>query len=637
MAQPNEITTKSNDTIAMSPPFRFPLPFDPIRLLAGILSRWPWIIIGMLVFGSIGAIIGKSLTHQTFSISVSLMKRRVPETVQTSEIGQAFRPADLNDATLLATLIASEPLDLAFKRANNGISPSRSAGLVEASQLENTDIFYITYHSFISSEDALQVSGILAEEVIEYTKRLQQSEALSVRAILLKEVTALDKRIEKTNSEILEFAKSKDFIGGESQVAAVLGKLSQLELQLDEARASEKSLKEQLAELNEKIRSHSPLNVRMRSAREELAELRATYTDDNPLVQTKLEAISYLEQQINDLDANKDVNIESFTGTPLGNQLYLDIIDVRNRRADAANRVAALEKQRVVTANRLSDFPAIITQYDALRAKRDSYIGELSLMSKRLKEAEIFASGSPGYWQIFQPPDARNLMPSSLIKKPAILGVAGAFCGVIISIFITLLLTQRSTRRSVLECCACTRAPLAALLPVHPGEPSGFGNFWLSTLAPSLANNRGSLLLCTSALEAEEERKFWDELAIAVSGDTDSLLHVLDLTPDELWQEKALPSNISWSSDDSKIENRTILRASGLPQMQRREHLSHIYRWYTLIAGKKCSLRSYASSRELIEVYLKRCDGTVVFTEPAKGFFRVLADRLSISLTRRFS
>ncbi|MFN9662261.1 MAG: hypothetical protein ACK57I_01865, partial [Akkermansiaceae bacterium] len=69
---------------------------DPIRLLAGVCTRWPWIVMGMVAFGSIGAFVGKSLTSQNFSLSVALIKRRVPQTVQTSEIGKAFRPADLN-------------------------------------------------------------------------------------------------------------------------------------------------------------------------------------------------------------------------------------------------------------------------------------------------------------------------------------------------------------------------------------------------------------------------------------------------------------------------------------------------------------------------------------------------------------
>ena len=80
--------------------FRCPLRFDPVRLLAGVLTRWPWILAGMLAFGSLGAIAGKWLTKQSFSLSVALIKRRVPQTVKTSQIGPSFRPAELNDATL---------------------------------------------------------------------------------------------------------------------------------------------------------------------------------------------------------------------------------------------------------------------------------------------------------------------------------------------------------------------------------------------------------------------------------------------------------------------------------------------------------------------------------------------------------
>ncbi|MGL5017169.1 MAG: hypothetical protein ACRDBP_03475, partial [Luteolibacter sp.] len=83
--------------------FRFPLPFDPVRLLAGVMMRWPWLVVGMILFGTLGTIAGVRMTHQSFAISASLIKRRVPQTVQASDTGQAFRPVDLNDATLLAT------------------------------------------------------------------------------------------------------------------------------------------------------------------------------------------------------------------------------------------------------------------------------------------------------------------------------------------------------------------------------------------------------------------------------------------------------------------------------------------------------------------------------------------------------
>ena len=617
--------------------FRFPLPFDPIRLLAGILTRWHWLVAGMVVFGVLGAIAGMAMTQQKFSLSVSLMKRRVTQTVQTSEVGQAYRPTDLNDATLLATLLASEPRDIAFKRADNGVTLDQAASCVEASQLENTDIFFITYHSPVGPDDAVRVGGILAEEISEYTKRLQQSEARSVLSILSKEVAGLEKRIRDTNQEILEFAKSHDYIGGEAQVTAVLGKLSQVELQLEDTRATEKSLRAQLDELEKKIRHHSPLNLRLRAAREELAELRATYTDENPLVATKLESIMYLENQIKELDAGEEMTMESFTGTPLGNQIYLDIMAVRNRLAEAVNRLGTLEEQRKAAAERLATFPAIISQYDALRIKRDSYISELSLMSKRLKEAEIFASGSPGYWQIFQPPDHRNVVPSSLTKKPIMLGAVGAIGGLGFSLVVTFLLTHRTTRRSVLECCATTHASLTALLPNDPERLQEWGNLWISTLAPSYTDEHGLILLWTNALDPAEERVFWERLAAAAQKDTQSPLQVIDLSPDALWQSVEPSPALHWSGGNAKAVGRAIMRASALPAMSQRQALSGIRRWYAVVSGQKLSLQTYAANRHLTEVYLEPCSGTIVLSDPADGPIRSIADRVSIFLTQRFS
>ena len=138
-----------------SPRFRFPLPFDPLRMLAGVLSRWPWIVLGTLACATLGTLAGIRSTHTSFSLTVSLIKRRMPPIVQVSDGGQAYRPLDLNDATLLATLLTSEPLDLALKRSKNGLNPNNIKDLVEAKQLEGTDIFYITYHSPLNAGDAI--------------------------------------------------------------------------------------------------------------------------------------------------------------------------------------------------------------------------------------------------------------------------------------------------------------------------------------------------------------------------------------------------------------------------------------------------------------------------------------------------
>ena len=613
--------------------FPFPIAIDPVRIFAGIIARWFWLFLGALIFGGIGTYAGIQLNRQTFSLSASLIKRKVPQTVQTTEIGQAFRPADFNDSTLLATLLATEPIDLSIKRLNNGLSSETAKTKVEASQLDNTDIFYITYHSPFSSKDAVDFTKIWSEEILEYTKRLQQSEARSVRNILLKEVTSLAVKIDQIDKRIVEFAKANDFTGNDTQVASILGKISQIELKLGDAIAEKESLLEQIQQYREKIQFHGPLEMRLREAQQERANLRATYTDENPLVKTQLESIAYFKKQIEELNKKDKIPLESFTGTELGNTIYLNIIGTKNRLIDAENRISSLKEQKINEVTELARFPSIIAQHRVLEAKRDSLLSELSLLSKRLKETEIFASSSPGYWQVLEQPDIRKVVPSSLIKKPLILGIAGAIFGTTSVLLFALLITQRSSRRSLLECCATTKVGLIAHFPEIEDQTAAYTDFWLKRVA-SQVNNNSPILIWTAALSPSCEKHFWINLAKAAKLDTGHNLEVSDLTPENHTSKSQSSSTLKWTESHKDCQ---IWRANGLPIGRKRDLLKSIETWYVVVETEKSSLKKFSETKELTEVYLPACCGTLAIVTPAKGFFRRKADQISLFIANSLS
>ena len=595
----------------------------------------------MIIFGTCGVIAGIRMTNSSYSISASLIKRRVPQTVQTSETGQAYRPVDLNDATLLATLLASEPLDLALKRAKNRIDPSSVRSFVEAAQLEGTDIFFITYHSPISPQDSLEFATIWAEEINAYTQRLQQTEAREVRLILQKEVASLEKKISEIDLEILNFAKKRDYVGGVAQVSAALVKLAQIELQLETARTTSQAKAEQLKNLTEQIQKQSPIDLQLKTAKEELANLRATYTDANPLVQNKLQSIDYITGQIEKLNEKGEADLDSYTGTQLGNQLYMSILDLRNELLEATSQIQSLEKLHKSTTARLAEFPGIISGYEAMQQKRSTLTEGLTLMSNRLKEAEIFASGAPGYWQVFQAPDPRSIIPSSRIKKPLVMGAAAGLSGAGLVTLLTLLLTQRTSRRSILECCAATRAPLVAKLPTtHERDAhEAVERFWITHLSPRLRSQE-QILFWSAALDPSEERRFWSLLATVAFDDDGKSIHVLDLTPDSLWDDGQHPDSLVWippSTAPADKQTTVFLRASALPHGTAREQLTTVDYWMALVSGHKQSLRRAASYRHLTDAYLPPCNGTIGWTERPEGPIRQAADLVSDFLTKRFS
>ncbi|MEN9975533.1 MAG: hypothetical protein RLZZ282_1539 [Verrucomicrobiota bacterium] len=607
-------------------------------MLAGVLSRWPWIVAGTLLAATLGVLVGIRITHPSYSLAVSLIKRKVTQTVQTSEVGQAYRPVTLNDATLLATLLATEPLDLALKYAKNHIDPYKISSLVESKQLEGTDIFFITYHSPVSPQDAVAFTTIWAAEINAYTQRLQQTEAHEVRLILQKEVHDLEQQILANNLETLNFSKDKDYLGGDAQISAALTKLSNIELQLETARTTVAAKQQQLKTYTEQIQRQSPIESQLKTVKDELANLRATYTDANPLVQAKLQTIEYLNSQIAQSAAKGQLNFDAYTGTQLGNELYLAILTQNNELTAAKSQIQSLEESYAHTTKRLAEFPAIISAYETLKKKNASYAAGLVLMSNRLKEAEIFASSAPGYWQVFQSPDARRIIPSSLIKKPAIVGIGCAIFGGGLSTLLTLLLSHRSSRRSILECCAATQAPLVASIPTtnDTAAHAALESFWLTQLAPRL-HSSPSILWWTPAIDPADERRFWSMLATIARDDTGSPMRICDLTPDHLWDENPCPESLAWSTHSSSSSPPYLLRASSLPHGQARDTLAHVDYWLTIVSGNKESLRRARESRSLSTAYLPPCNGTIACHHQPHGHIREAADVLSCFLAKHFS
>lgn len=258
-------------------------------------------------------------------------------------------------------------------------------------------------------------------------------------------------------------------------------------------------------------------------------------------------------------------------------------------------------------------------------------------MSNRLQEAKIFASGAPGYWQVFQGPDPRSIVRSSLVKKPLTIGIASGMAGGGLAVLLTLLLTQRTSRRSILECCSAAQASIACNIPANSLQDAteAAEQFWLTHLAPRL-DISGPILFWTPAADLADEQRFWTLLASVVKNDTGQPLRVHDLTPDALWNATDLPEALEWTPF-SPPSLPMILRASSLPHGPARELLSDVQHWLSLVSGNQDAIRRAVLFRKLSDAYLPPCGGTIGWTERPNGPVRSTADHVSHFLARKFS
>ncbi len=602
--------------------FQFPLGFDPLRWVYAFLLRiyWP---VGLAIVLCIGGfLVGGMWNSQTYSVSLQLIKKPVPSVIKAGEQGDAFRPRQLNDRSLRSTLLANEAI---FKTATSlGLDPEELKKSVEIDQLEGTDFFYITVHSAESGEAAIEIVELWADEIIHYTIGLQRRESLAMRELLEEESNDLARDLETVNQRLLTFSSDNDYLDGDKQLEASLRALAGLELQLEDARILLTTKTEQLKALTEELQALSPISDQLKSSKEGLAQLRGRYTDSNPLVKEKLYEIQYLEEKLKEEAADPGDDLRRFTGTPLGNQLYLEIIQVRNERLQLQQRTQEYERLLKDQRAKLQHLPRQILRYSELLQERDQLRRAFELLNSRLQEARIFAENAPGYWEVFQKPSPGDVSVVVNRKQALLLAVAGfgggAFLGLVIALFLEI---RNPAPKFPLGYAIAAKALPKLDLPLNDTESwrTQLNAFWLTDLIR--LQRDGYLVIVTTHADAPAETPFWRTLFQLADAD-DTPLKVLDLSqqpgdlgaaPGQLMHWREVEDWCVWARENLRL-GPVVLRLHGDPYPAIIPILEQVGHWLCLVdegaaLGKlKNDMRLYANT-------LHQPDGLILVRHPA--------------------
>ena len=418
--------------------FSFPIPIDPLRLIYGIRRYWYLFVILPGLLGSLGWVLGSTKAEDRYTVSLQLIKSEVPASVQTSVAGQAFKPRELSDDTLLSTTYSTEVLVRTAKR----LDPERNSGevksMVEITKERTNSLFYLTAHSRISAEDAVQTVSIWADEIIRFTDNLQREEARQMETFISDQLDSIERQLQKVNLHILEFAREHDFVSVDKQTETTLGALENTRMQFIYTQIELEAKDVQIQRYRNELRAQSPLEADLKKKREELTYLRGRYTDENPLVKEKLYEIEYINQQLKANENSENEDLKDFTGSDLGNNLYLEIIGLQNERAELEKRLNALDKRLDEQENMVDELPSKSLRLSELYNRRNLLIDAQTLLESRRKEASFFETNAPGYWRVFQKPNLNEVSHSSQNVKALLLGFVGTLGGLAISFFTAL-------------------------------------------------------------------------------------------------------------------------------------------------------------------------------------------------------
>lgn len=421
-------TVSADQGAKPAPDSGFPFPktvflgFDLLRLPKGILSRW-WLPLPLAVLGLLAGVFGGRALFESSATTSARLLSRDPEAFAASRT--AYTPSRVQGATLLQALASPQVAEMVAARLDWELSTREISDMVSVQEVRRTDFVEIIVHGPLTAGQAATLAQTWAEEAITFTSALQAEESADLRLHLQEQREAKDRELATTNARIAALREDTGVIDAQREIEAYLQSLAGHNAEFESNRVDLDALGFQLAALRNEIRKHSPGFEELKEEEARLEEMAEYYTERNPLFRDARERVEALRERVlRGLEA-EEVDYSEFTGTYVGNALYLQILELESRRNALELRQEKLESLRTEARARLRDLPDVALEAGRLMESAQSLRAARDALSNRLQEVAGFEELAPGYFRIFRVPSPRDVYVGSRTKKLLVLGVFG--------------------------------------------------------------------------------------------------------------------------------------------------------------------------------------------------------------------
>lgn len=489
--------------------------FDLLRLPRGLLRRW-WLPLPLGLLGLLAALlVGHALFEVRATVSARLIARD-PETFAASRT--AYTPSRVQGATLLQALAAPQVAEAVAARLGWSRSPREIAEMVTVQDVRRTDFVEIIVHGPLTAGEAATLAVTWAEEAIAFTSSLQAKESADLRLYLQEQREAKDRELSSTNARLSSLREDTGVIDAEREIEAYLRSLSSYHEEFEGNRVDAEALEFQLAALRAEIRKHSPGFEELKAEEARLEGLAEYYTPQNPVFQDAVDRVEALRRRVNRSLETEEIDFSEFTGTYVGNALYLQILELESRRKALQLRQQKLETLRIEALDRLRDLPDVAIQASRLMESAQALRAARDALSSRIQEVAGFEDLAPGYFRVFRAPKPGDVYVGSRTRKLLLLGAGGGvlFFGLGLLGAALLEFFDRSLRTPA-EAAEIFGTRVLARVPPGPStrtaaETIESEDLWARVLGP-LEPGRTRVFWCPHGHPAEVH--FWERLAKA--------------------------------------------------------------------------------------------------------------------------
>ncbi len=485
-----------------------------MRLLGGLWQRRLWIVAGAVLGLALGFGVGFWRTETRYEATVQLIKREITSSFRAGEIGESFKPQQLSGATLIGLATSDNVLRRVAEKSSPRVALRLLRQSIDAKEQRGTDYVNLTISGYVDANATVSLANLWAQEVVEFSREMQSRESREMRQYLQQQVESSDLELKRVHANILEYSRSQGLIAADKQIDAFLRSLGDIDLRYETSRfelaANDFKLKSLLTELARQ----SPTAERLKVAQLELGDVKTRLTDLNPIVQDKQEKVRAIEQLLAKESAEVSGDISRFAGTFLGNTIYLQILELQNQQQALKQQIDELSKLRTAQQASLSAIPEKELGLAQLERARQALETSRTLISSRLREAQLFEERSPGYYRVFLPATADNVGSRGKPLKVAAYAAAGCVAIAALVFVVALLLELLDpTLRTGPEAARALRSPLLAAIPrlgATPGAAADIASrIWIRWFGHL---GGGGVRLVWIPASSPQEDQFWQLL-----------------------------------------------------------------------------------------------------------------------------
>lgn len=484
--------------------------FDLLRLPLGIIRRW-YLTISFAALGTALGIVGAIfLFHASAVVTVRLMVRN-PQAFAISET--SYSPAKLQTDTLIGAITAPQVARAVSKKMDLGLPPDVLRKMIEVSEVRRTEFVDLDFTTPWDAKKTREFAVTWAAEAIAFTRQLQSEESVEMKSYLEEQMRRNDLEIERVNARLESFSREKGVIDANREMESYLDSIARLNMSYETGRVDLEAYDFQLEKLRKEIRQHSPTFDDLKKAEIKLQELGEYYTEINPIYLEELDKVEALRRKVTEELKSTDLGAADFTGTFVGNALYLQIIDLESKRESLALQNEQVKKMLAEARLKLKELPAIALEMAPLLESAQAIRTARDVLLKRLQEVEVFEEVAPGYYKLFKEPTERDVIVSGTFKKIVILGVFGAFFfGGIGAVGAMGLEFLDATVRTNAEAAVLLGCPGTFTMPAPTeADPANLGQeLWAATVGP--ISSSGRVHAFWQPCPADEIETFWATL-----------------------------------------------------------------------------------------------------------------------------